>query len=327
MPLSSSESVLIDVVPSPMVSVTEAVSIKITASVHLNLNLRPANSPDVVLIGFAGHCGPCCRVSDTWGYLNKAGNETGYVETAQSVVDTLTMQGLEVEYFNASSFVKSHESRLSNSNEQGYLEAQAFLDFVRENWVEGFDNPSRIMLLVHSHGTVWATLLAMNNLDLTFDYFIYLDAICWQFWAKHKGFIKQAFADLGQTLPFPLDQGDPCSSFKIPNYWWRQDISDVVPANVIYALEVRSALQLMSLSPNVVRDDQANMRINGTKLGIFTVESLQGHTRVNERYGVAMGWVNRMIEVLGLPDHSEYAMEDFVLPPAPEGFDHSKVNN
>ena len=58
--------------------------------------------------------------------------------------------------------------------------------------------------------------------------------------------IRDAYAELNQALPFPLDQGDPCSSFQIPSYRARQDISDVVPANVITALEVRSSLNLMS---------------------------------------------------------------------------------
>ncbi len=323
MPLSSQEIEPINVNITPIVFVQAARSIGFEASVVVKANLRPSDAPDVVIIGFAGHCGPFCRTKDTWAYLDTAGDATGYVETAQSLIQTLESQDLEVAYLNVSSFVSSHYSAISEQEELGYLDAQIYLTEVKENWIADYINPTKIILLAHSHGTVWATLLAMNNLDVTFDYFIYLDAICWQFWSKHKSFIRDAYAELNQALPFPLDQGDPCSSFQIPTYRSRQDISDVVPANVITALEVRSSLRLMTLSPNVVFDNQANMRINGTKLGVFSIQSAQSHSTVNQRYGLAMSWINRMISVLDLPDHADYRMEDFVLPPAPEGYEYS----
>lgn len=301
---------------APPVNVTPNIDITVTRK------LRPEGSPDVVVIGFAGHCGPFCNVRDTWSYLNAAENETGYIETAQAVIDVLERQEYSVEYFDVSSFVKSHESNISKQTEQGFLEAQAYLDEVRTNWIADFENPTKVILLAHSHGTVWATLLAMNNLDVTFDYFIYLDGICWQFWGFHKNHIRTVYRELGKNLPFPLGEGDPCVFLNIPGQQKFQDINDVVPANVIYGLEVKSPLDFFAL--NIVRDDDPNVRINGSKDFIWTIETTQGHSDVNNRYGDAMNWVEEMMLTLGMPDHESFSMEQFVLPSAPEGFDYSQ---
>jgi hypothetical protein len=301
---------------SPLVDVTPDVNVAVTRK------LRPKGSPDVVVMGFAGHCGPFCNLRDTWSYLNAAENETGYIETAQAVIDVLERQGYSVAYFDVSSFVKQHYSNTSKETENGFLEAQAYLNDVKANWIADFENPTKVILLAHSHGTVWATLLAMNNLGVTFDYFIYLDGICWQFWGFHKNHIRTAYRELNQSLPFPLGEGDPCVFLDIPKQAKLQDINDVVPANAIYGLEVKSPLDFFAL--NIVRDDDPNVRINGSKDFIWTIETTQGHSDVNNRYGEAMNWVEEMMLTLGLPDHENFTMEQFVLPSAPEGFEYSE---
>jgi hypothetical protein len=312
----------VEVAELPFLESALPISVTPNVSVEVKRKLRPEGSPDVVVMGFAGHCGPFCNVQDTWSYLDAAETDTGYIETAQAVTDILERQNYSVAYFDVSSFVKSHESLLSKQTENGYLEAQAYLNEVKTNWIADFENPTHVILLAHSHGTLWATLLAINNLDVTFDYFIYLDGICWQFWGKHKNYIRSAYRALGQPLPFPLGEGDPCVFFDIAGQDKLQDINDVVPANVIYGLEVSSPLDYFAL--NVVRDDDPNVRINGSKRFVWTIESQQGHSDINNRYGDAMNWIEEMMLTLGLPSHEGFTMEQFIAPPAPEGFDYSE---
>jgi hypothetical protein len=106
----------------------------------------------------------------------------------------------------------SHESKISGQTESGFLEAQAYLNEVTTKWIADFENPTPIILLAHSHGTVWATLLAMNNLDVTFDYFIYLDGICWQL-RLDSSRCKQHLGDLGDYYHLDSRQLPPLSYY------------------------------------------------------------------------------------------------------------------
>ena len=292
------------------------------AAEEVPLRPRPAGAPDVVVIAFAGHCGLVCRTRNTWSYLDDPGEATGEVAVLDAILRAFRRQSLTAEGISLSSFVEAHYSGISDRFEPGYNEAQGYLDFVKHSWIDGVANPTRVVLLGHSHGTVWATLLAMNNLDVTFDYLVSIDAICWQWWGRHARFVADVFSGQDRPIPFPLDQGDPCESLAIPGQNRFQDINDVVPANVIFGLEVRTPVRLFSLAPNVLRDDDPNMRINGTELNIWSIETFAAHNDVGRHYNPATAWVEAMITVLGLPDHAEFSMTDFVLPPAPEGFNY-----
>lgn len=285
--------------------------------------VRPDDAPDLVIIAISGHCGLVCNTRDTWSYLDTASESTGGVAVLDGIERAYAELGFEaIETFTASSFVTAHYSEISNKVEPGYLQAQAYLSEVKREWIDGFVNPTRVVLVGHSHGTVWASLLAMNNLDVTFDAFISLDAICWMWWAKHKQFIYDTFVDGPWSIPFPLDQGDPCGTLQIPGQSRRANINDVVSANVIYGLEVRTSFRLLSFDPNVLADDDVNVRINGTDTNLWGVVAKESHTNLGRYYNQSITWVESMITALGVPDHVDYPMSAFVLPPPPEGFEY-----
>lgn len=281
---------------------------------------RAPGTPDLVIIAFSGHCGIVCHTRNTWSYLDSASEATGGVAVLDAIADAYRGLGLEVEVFSASSFVTAHYSAISEEVEPGYLQAQAYLDEVKRELITGAVDPARVVLVGHSHGTVWASLLAMNNLDVTFDAFISLDAICWQWWARHKGFVAQAFVGGPWPLPYPLENGDPCNSLRVPGFDTTFDINDVFSANVIFGIEVRTQLRLLSLDPNVLADDDPNVRINGTTMNIWGIEATEAHSDLGRYYNQSIAWVSSMIGALGAPDHGEYPMYTFVLPPAPAEF-------
>lgn len=284
---------------------------------------RPEGSPDLVIMAFSGHCGLVCHTRNTWSYLDSASEETGGVAVLDSIAGAYENLGLEVETFSASSFVTAHFSLISQELEPGYLQAQAYLDEVKRESITGFADPTRVVLVGHSHGTVWASLLALNNLDVTFDAFVALDAICWQWWGRHKGFISQAYLESPWPLPFPLDQGDPCGSFEVPGAG-RMNINDVVSANVIFGLEARTNSRLFSLDPNFLADDVPNLRINGAGTNIWGIEARETHSDLGRYYNTSIAWVTSMITALGLPDHEHYPMSAFVLPPVPSEFQYQE---
>lgn len=286
---------------------------------------RPEGSPDLVIIAISGHCGLVCNTRDTWSYLDHATDSTGGVAVLDGIKRAYEALGFKkIETFTASSFVTAHYSSISGRMEPGYLQAQAYLDEVKRELIDGYVDPARVVLVGHSHGTVWASLLAMNNIDVTFDAFVSLDAICWMWWNKHKQFIQQTFVNGPWTIPFPLDQGDPCGTLQIPGHSKRANINDVVSANVILGLEVRTAFRLFSLDPNVLADDEVNVRINGSDLNLWGVVATESHSNLGKYYNQSIGWVASMIEALGVPDHGDYPMSAFVLPPAPEGFEYQQ---
>ncbi len=285
------------------------------------LRPRPDDAPDLVIIAFSGHCGLICDTRSTWSYLSNASESTGGVAVLDAIARAYARLGLaKVEVFSASSFATSHYSSISGKIEPGYLQAQAYLDEVKRDWIDGVADPTRVVLVGHSHGTVWASLLAMNNLDVTFDSFVSLDAVCWMWWNKHKQYIKETFVDGPWTIPFPLDQGDPCGTLSVPGQKERRNINDVVPANVIYGLEVRTTFRLFSLDPNVLTDDNVNVRINGTYANVWGITATESHSDLGKHYNRSVSWVVAMLESLGIPDHSAYPMSTFVLPEPPEGF-------
>lgn len=288
------------------------------------LRPRPDDAPDLVIIAFSGHCGLVCDTRSTRSYLDHASDSTGGVAVLDGIVSAYQRLGLgDIEVFGVSSFATSHYSSISRQIEPGYLQAQAYLDEVKANWIDGIANPTRVVLVGHSHGTVWGSLLAMNNLDVTFDAFVALDAICWMWWNKHKQYIKDTFVNGPWTIPFPLDQGDPCGTLAVPGRDQPMNINDVVPANVIYGLEVRTTFRLLSLDPNVLADDRVNLRINGSSTNVWGIAAQETHDDLGKHYNRSISWVASMLEALGVPDHGANPMSKFVLPPPPEGFEYS----
>jgi hypothetical protein len=266
---------------------------------------RPAGSPDVVILAFAGRCAsipvltpePCNPPFDNTAYLEGRG-------TTKLLADTFRQMGHSVATFDVSSYLFEHTTRLSKEPQKGYLEAQNYLSTVVQQWVEGFANPTRIVILAHSHGTVWASLLAWNNPKVRFDYFIYLDAICLAWPQDHMlntQFFQSRFDAAGLRRPWPLNQDEgatPCGAASVPGLG-RLNINDVVPDNVGYALEVMSK---NITSGNILVDNDLNHRPNGGRKNVWSIKSVtDNHSDVSDPKSSSMGWVIGAVKTLGLP--------------------------
>lgn len=266
---------------------------------------RPAGSPDVVILAFAGRCAsipvltpePCNPPFDNTAYLGERG-------TTKLLADTFEQMGHSVATFNASSFLFEHTTKLSKEPQKGYLEAQNYLTSVVQNWVADYANPTRIIILAHSHGTVWASLLAWNNPKVKFDYFIYLDAVCLAWPQDHMlntQFFQSRFDAAGLRRPWPLNQDEgatPCGAAAVPGLG-KRDINDVVPDNVGYALEVMSK---NITSGNVLMDNDLNRRPNGSRKHIWSIKSVvDNHSDVSDVKSSSMRWVVDAVKTLGLP--------------------------
>ena len=120
-------------------------------------NLRPVGSPDLVILDFAGRCGGICGAPENnRAYLDDADNRT-----LQALTEMFTGMGYSTQAYGYAATVAGQKN---NHSHPGYWDAQNDLNWVYQNWIAGFDNPTRLVLAGHSNGMVWASLLAMENL-------------------------------------------------------------------------------------------------------------------------------------------------------------------
>jgi hypothetical protein len=301
------------------VSVTDGLH-EASASVTITArnDYRPAEAPDVVIIGFAGRCNvlkACFPPADNRAYLSEA-----------PIPNTLQAMARTFEQLGHSTLAFSFRSHLLDSPTlgPGYLSADALLEFVRDEWIRDFKDPTRVVLVAHSHGNQFMSLLAWDHPEVEFAYGIYLDAVCtaWDADHIHSGMFRDAYGSQ-QSFPRPLNLlGGACDTMFVPGVGY-QDISDVAPWNIRWALEVRSAGVAWT---GLVADDDPNHRPDGTSgisagmAGIYTDE---GHNDVHRDGGAALQWVLDTLAHNGLPlfGATGRARSDVLhAQPAPSGF-------
>ena len=297
-------------------SVTDSVTISVKDE------YRPEGSPDVVILGFAGRCFVSCL------FVAPSGNAAYLGDTLEAIETTFKGLGLSVE----SHGYRAH-LRDDSSHGRGYLAADEKLRFVRDTWMKDYKNPTRVVLVAHSHGNQFMSLLAFDHPEITFDYAVYLDAVCQQWDADHLGRglgpRVNHFANYygsQRNYPKPLNAlSYACDTHPIPGLYL-QDISDVVPSNVAYGLEVWSTgLFDTGLFDTPVRDDDENHRTDGSSgngVGLGGIyQTNENHGEVYESDSAALRWVLDTINLNGLPKQGLSVQSGFVLPSAPEGFE------
>lgn len=279
---------------------------------------RPAGTPDVAIIGFAGReCSFGCGAPNT----NQAKlGITPDPGTLNAIAGAFEALGHSVETFSFRSHLYSRPGY-----GEGYLTADALVEMIRRDWIGDFLNPTRLVLVAHSHGTQFMSLLAYDHADQQFAYGIYLDAVCARWDEDH---IKSGRFDdhFGSPIhyPAPLDVTTyACDSLPVPGLGFPQDISDVVPDNVTWGLEV--VAEPRPWAPLV--DTYPNHRLDGSSgipAGLPRIRPIpnEGHTIVHTAGSAGLGWVLDGIARNDLPPvlTPGAAAPTLDVPPAPPGF-------
>lgn len=206
------------------------------------------NPPDVTLILASGH--PLGFASDAAPYLADPG------DAGPLIVDALVRSGHQVEWY---AFVDNYYDTL---NGYGYLSLVATLENVRDEYVAARAFPTKVVVVAHSHGGVRAHQAIEEVPDLPVRLLVDLDASSCDFNVGH----------LFEPAPDPVDAwvfGD--------DYY---DAEDVVQANVDLALEVRSNEGCV-LPMFEDYDEAYNIRIDGTRTGLFIHDAGTDHTEVH----------------------------------------------
>ncbi len=244
-------------------------------------NLRPPNSPDVVVISVSGRCRLVC--SPPKGNMPYLGVKGGAAEAVENVFKQLGNKTLFHDFI--SSFYSYPDGR------RGFLGLVNTLQATYDDWIDGFTNPTRIVIVAHSHGCVWAHMATSVLPKVPIDYLISLDGNCFLWESTYPGEISSYFTQNGN--PFPWDIRDACDRWRIPSITALQDTEDVVWPNVAVNLEVRSKRGSLG------QDEQLNYRLDGSGRDIYTFTStFDNHTQVHNPKRESMLWVLGQLALL-----------------------------
>ncbi|MDJ0521689.1 MAG: hypothetical protein QNJ90_06390 [Planctomycetota bacterium] len=253
-------------------------------------NLRPESAPDIVLLSVSGRCGVgilCSSPEDNEPYLGYAGG------AAEAVEEAFRQAGYTTDAADFIASLYSYDDDADGAaDRRGFLELLAELDWIQENWIADFENPTRIVIVAHSHGCVWAHIAAGVRPDVPIAYLISLDGNCllWEF--DYPPDITAYFSANGN--PWSWDIRDPCDRWDIPGLSGAADTEDVAWPNVDVNLEVRSN------DPFGIEDVQLNYRPDGTRTRIDSFASVSDdHSGVHDPTGESMAWVLQRLQELG----------------------------
>lgn len=251
----------------------------------LNTDAPP---PDVVVIAMSGRCAPPCQAPrDSWDYLATRG-------TVDAVANEIASRGYRVEVASYSdSAATEFVSHKAIGIQHGYGSLVRDFDRMKAAWF-GKPGQPRLVLLGHSHGSVWMHQLVRTNPYIPFDVQIDLDGICASWVLDHKPGLQAAHLDT-PGYPPAINACEAVNIGKAGQWVWAKD---VVWPNVAHDLEVQSKRLPAGTSSsgglffNYLFEMTPNVRPDGSKTGIETfVSSREDHGAVSFPNSDAITWV------------------------------------
>jgi len=249
---------------------------------------RPAGSPDVLILSVSGHCFDCFGQEYNDEYMLDRG-------TPQAVAAVYERRGLTTAIWDYGDAFYTWVDGDDDVLVWGWLDLVAHLRSVERRWMRGFVDPTRIVVVAHSHGTVWAHS-ALWETGVPVETLIDLDGVClaWEddSWSFGMGdawmsVIDTYTASSGEPAWFDLANG--CDSWSVPGVDRPQDIKEVVPDSARLNLEVTSSDWLLY-------DANVNWRADGTYGDIYGFSSEENHSGVLDPQSDAMRWVVDALE-------------------------------
>ena len=208
-----------------------------------SLPLRPPGTPDVLILSFAGDYTGVGPISSTGGTV---------LSGTQLLADSFEALGyatsIQKEY--AAAVGESHISPFYGTEEHGLERAIKDLEEIKIRQIEGFANPTRLVLVGISGGGPPMHLIPFLFPELQFDYMIDADTACMFMGAQFllwevltppskQSYLRQRLRQLpreeltwlmGTPLPCSISPGHP------------HPINNLVANNVVYNLDIRTAL-------------------------------------------------------------------------------------
>lgn len=252
-------------------------------------------APDVVLLGIGGHCAAPCRAPrDNHDTLSGRG-------VLDALADTLAAQGYSVQVAGyAANVPESFKSPFLKEPQRGYLGLVNDVRRIQAVWPRAQGGP-RLVVVGHSHGSVWSHLLTRTTPEIRYDVQIDLDGVC-TFWAgdyQAETMRRSAEVEALNVLS-PLRACETVDTPAGPRL-----SKDIVWPNVDRNLEVQSkhyparAGAAGGQPLSYLFDRVTNIRLDGTRTGIQRLVSRSDdHSAVTNPRSEGMQWVTGRLAAL-----------------------------
>lgn len=249
--------------------------------------------PDVVIIAMSGRCSQPCRAPrDNYDYLAHRG-------TIDALADVFKSQGLTVQVTSyADNSLATYQPLKVATVQHGYAKLLSDFAAMKAAWF-GKPRAPRLVLLGHSHGSVWLHHLAHTNPYVPFALQIDLDSVCAS-WTLDQGDNLSAHPVDPPGEPRAIDA---CGTMRVGTKNVR--LKDIVWPNVAYNLEVHSkrlprrGSESGGLYVNYLFDLASNVRPDGANTGIeLFISPREDHSAVSYPNSDAMKWVFERTRVL-----------------------------
>lgn len=257
---------------------------------------RPAEAPDVVILAASGHELNVSAFPYRDGYLIREG-------AALDVAAALEGLGASVAVWDHGDAFWNHDANgveLSplDAGEPvsfGFLQLIVDLETIRDQWIATYDNPTKIVILGHSHGVVWAHLAALLVADAPVDVLIDLDGDVegWDF----EGPVGMSVDGWDQVLldytnaygiAWPFDPWAARDAWAVDGVPTLMDVEDVVPTSAALNLEVWGGGQLL-------RDQNPNLRLDGSDTNVLRLETTLSHEALARSGTEATAWITEQL--------------------------------
>jgi len=259
------------------------------------------DAPDFIILGISGHdipgVGAACPSSYNCEYLSERGTLEAIRDIAEAHGTTAGILTYVDELY--SWYDDQNGDGVADPYEDlaiGFLDLLADIRWINSNWIADFDNPTRVIVVAHSHGGVWAHSALMLHPEFPVDILLDLDtnALCWEadlaclFVGDDWRFEINEFVETNDPAWW-FDVANASDSWQVPGLAQPQDIEDIVPSSVFLNVEIISG-------GSIAYDNQRNHRLDGTRTNIIS-EYFEGedHGGVTDPESEAM---QRALEVI-----------------------------
>ncbi len=273
-----------------------------TAEPPATTGARPADAPDFVVLAASGHEVNISAFPYRDGYLIREG-------AALDVAAALEDLGATVSVWDHGDALWNHDAdgnALSpfDGGEPvsfGFLQLVVDLEWIRDTWIASFDDPTRIVVLAHSHGVVWAHLALLLVPDAPVDVLIDLDGDveAWDGQGPTGVAVDgwdQALVDYTNAygLTWPFDVWAVRDAWVVDGVDDPMDIEDIVPASAALDLELWGA-------GNLLRDADPNLRPDGTDIDVHRLETGLSHEGLARGGTEATAWIAEELSAFYAP--------------------------
>lgn len=252
--------------------------------------VRAAWCPDFAIFSVSGH-----------DPLSEGPSNAEYLSTPKYLTPFAIANGL-TEAGGWSSSVYAYSDELYSSNGAiGFLDLLDDLDLVRRECIAGYLGATRVIVVAHSHGVVWAHLAVFESPLVPVDVLVDLDGTALG-WESSPGEPFLWLGDDWRSLLYAYSSATG-RTWHLGTPWYANDywavpgvttdrgydIEDIVPNNAAVGLEVWSDSWQIGIP--FPQDQDLNYREDGSRTGLAGFQSENDHMTVPVASSDAMVWV------------------------------------